>query len=321
MQLPLSLRLAIEREADDIPTAELTEAAEQLSRSYRNPTAAANAIATARAGAAYAVVRMPATFAAVRAVLNELKRAVPDLQIESALDLGAGPGTVGWAAVETFAELRRIIFFEKNKDLIALGRRLARDAAEPVLRDAEWRRIDLTATDDFPSSDLVVCSYSLGEIELTNARRVFRAGVEAARKIFIAVEPGTPKNFQFIKTLRDEAIGAGWRIVAPCPHELACPMRGADWCHFAQRLERSARHRKIKKGELGYEDEKFSYLIIARDSAQRAPARVIARPQIQKSCVRLELCAADGELVSLNVTRKNREAWKRARKISWGDAW
>jgi len=36
-------------------------------------------------------------------------------------------------------------------------------------------------------------------------------------------------------------------VVAPCPHDGACPMQGTQsWCHFVQRFERSSLQRVTK---------------------------------------------------------------------------
>ena len=60
---------------------------------------------------------------------------------------------------------------------------------------------------------------------------------------------------------------AGAHVIAPCPHAADCPLAAADWCHFAQRIERTKIHRSVKGAELGYEDEKFSYIAVARHPA------------------------------------------------------
>lgn len=97
-------------------------------------------------------------------------------------------------------------------------------------------------------------------------------------------------------------------------------MPATDWCHFGARVERTALHRKLKGGALGYEDEKFAYLAIAKSPLNPAAARILRRPEIMTGFVRLELCTAQG-LQSQTVTRKHKEAFKQARHTGWGDAW
>jgi ribosomal protein RSM22 (predicted rRNA methylase) len=111
-------------------------------------------------------------------------------------------------------------------------------------------------------------------------------------------------------------------IVAPCPHHFACPMAAAgDWCHFSQRVERTSQHRQLKGGALGYEDEKFSYLVAAKNNSASAGARLVRHPGKHSGHVKLALCTAEGKIENRTVTRSSKEAYKRARKADWGDAW
>ena len=99
-------------------------------------------------------------------------------------------------------------------------------------------------------------------------------------------------------------------------------MAGGDWCHFAVRLDRSRAHRQSKHAALGWEDEKFAYVVAVRDAAllrARAEARVIRRPRKETGHVRLALCAAAG-LTDVVVPRRTAN-YRAARDASWGDAW
>ncbi len=123
-----------------------------------------------------------------------------------------------------------------------------------------------------------------------------------------------------LKQLRTDLLQAGGNILAPCPHQNTCPMSENDWCHFAQRVERSVLHRKLKAAELGYEDEKYSYLAVTKQLVQPAAARVIRHPLKHSGYVDLQLCAPD-RLRQLKITRSQKDDYKRARKIAWGEAW
>jgi ribosomal protein RSM22 (predicted rRNA methylase) len=93
-----------------------------------------------------------------------------------------------------------------------------------------------------------------------------------------------------------------------------------DWCHFSERLERSAAHRRLKGAELGYEDEKFSYVVASKLPARKAAARIVRHPQQSKGHVDLQLCAPGG-LRNQTVTRSQRQEYKQARRAKWGDEW
>jgi ribosomal protein RSM22 (predicted rRNA methylase) len=144
----------------------------------------------------------------------------------------------------------------------------------------------------------------------------------AAARVLAVIEPGTPRGFGVVHLARAALLAAGSHIVAPCPHQETCPMlvRKDDWCHFAQRLERSALHRHLKSGELGYEDEKFSYMAAAKQEGTRAAARILRHPLIGKGHIKFELCTPTG-IVNDTVTRTDKDRFKQARRTKWGDAW
>ena len=132
--------------------------------------------------------------------------------------------------------------------------------ARGLLPAAEIIAADAARIERFPERDLLIAAYSLGEIGAGAAIRLW----QAARVALVIVEPGTPKGFALIRAIRDELLAAGAHMAAPCPGAMACPMVDPDWCHFAARVERSSLHRRLKGGELGYEDEKYSYVAFTR---------------------------------------------------------
>ena len=93
-----------------------------------------------------------------------------------------------------------------------------------------------------------------------------------------------------------------------------------EWCHFSARVERSQRHRQAKSADLGYEDEKFSYIVAAKTEVTRAASRIVRHPLQRKGHIQLELCTPVG-LQKQVVTKSAREDFRRARKARWGDEW
>jgi len=63
---------------------------------------------------------------------------------------------------------------------------------------------------------------------------------------------------------------------------------------FSQRLQRTAEHRQLKGGSLGYEDEKFSYLIASRAALNPASARIVRHPRKHIGFLHLNLCTPAG---------------------------
>ena len=139
--------------------------------------------------------------------------------------------------------------------------------------------------------------------------------------MLVVVEPGTTAGYERILLARDSVIRAGGSVLAPCPHDNACPLPAGDWCHFSVRLARTRSHRAAKGAERGFEDEKLSYVALTRfpQPQTRASARVLRRPELHRGHVVLELCATNG-LERRTVSRKDGQLYKQARKLSWGDA-
>src|SRR5262249_10947777 len=236
------------------------------------------------------------------------------------LDLGSGPGTVAWAAIDIFDEIKQITLVEQDQDLIRLGKVLADYSRTRSLPAAKWHTMNLKTIGDIPLHDLVVCSYSLGEIEREAAVKILRTAWRSTRQAFVIIEPGTMQGFDLIRTLREELIRLGGHILAPCPHHHACPMPPDNWCHFVARFERTSLHRRIKLGLLGYEDDKFAYIIASKYPVRPAHSRVIRHPQTRSGFIQLELCKQD-QLQTVTVTRSEKEASKQARRMEWGDEW
>lgn len=322
MEMPESLRVALSRLAEGIPTRALAQAAAALSDVYRADaaTAATGAISSPVTAVAYAVTRLPATWAALAAALAATRRQLPDWRPASLLDLGAGPGGAVWAAGAVWPSLAHVTLLERDQRMIEVGRRLLRDAPTPCA--VSWRQDDIAADWGRLTGapfDLCVCAYALNE--LTHERRI--AVVErlwaACGGALALVAPGTPSGFAAIREARAWLIGAGAHLIAPCPHAEACPMPPGDWCHFSQRLARSRLHRQLKGGAAPYEDEKYAYVVAARMPGSAIAARVIRHPIVLPGHISLELCAPDG-LLRADVTRSERGAWREARDAEWGSA-
>lgn len=321
MRLPAALNRAIDAEAAQHDYKLLARAVEEMSSRYRSREKEAGAfISTSLHRAAYIVTRFPATYATIASVLAEIRNQMPGFEPSSLWDLGAGPGTAMWAAAAVFPSLQRATLVEQDAQFIATGRQMTKSAgADPVAR-MEWVRGDLRKAELAPH-DLVVIAYALGELSEKDAEALVNRALASAR-VLAVIEPGTPRGCGVVHVARAAMLTAKANIVAPCSQEGPCPMlaRKDDWCHFAQRLERTSLHRHLKSGELGYEDEKFSYMVAAKEEVARAKARIIRHPLIGKGHIKLDLCTPSG-IVSETVTRSDKEKFKLARRAKWGDAW
>jgi ribosomal protein RSM22 (predicted rRNA methylase) len=323
MRLPEELLAVIQRETEGVNPGELACASQQLTARYKAADFSAPPVVIQDDAerAAYLAVRLPATYAANWRVLTEIRRLAPQVELRSMLDLGAGPGTTLFAAAELFPELEQATLLEYAEPWLALGQRITRQS--PGLRRAQWIRHDLRAALDQGPHDLVIISYTLGELAPSAAETLLRRAWSCAKQFLVVIEPGTPRGFSVVHAARAAMISrqAHAYILAPCPHNLACPMFGTrDWCHFAQRVERTSQHRQLKQGVLGYEDEKFSYIVAGRQALPPARARIVRHPQRHGGHVQLTLCARHS-IETRTVTRSQAQQYKLARRAEWGDAW
>ena len=322
MRLPAELLDAIERETEKVDRRKLVHATAQLAEHYKAADFSSPAVTTEAQRAAYLAVRLPATYGVARRVFAEIRLRAPHMDAASILDLGAGPGTALFAATEEFPSLQQATLIESDAEWLTLGKRLAAQSQLPAIREAQWLKHDLRSGFSCNAHDLVVISYSLGELPQATADAVLRKAWSCARKFLVVIEPGTRRGFAAINTARSTLIANAAAIIAPCPHHHACPMASAgDWCHFSQRVERTSQHRQLKGGALGYEDEKFSYLVAGKAEASPTVARIVRHPGKHSGHVQLVLCISQGQIENRTVTRSSKSAYKLARKAEWGSTW
>jgi ribosomal protein RSM22 (predicted rRNA methylase) len=326
MDLPNELRLGLDTALRGAGQAELRAAAAALSERYRAGHGAAGGspeaggyIRSPTDAAAYAAYRMPATYAAVAAAMGAMAARLPGWSPRSLLDAGAGLGAALWAATETWEDLGGAELIEAGPAMLALGRMLAARSSSPAMAAAIWRPDDLTLPWRAERHDLATATYVLGELpEAARATLVDQLWAHSGHALLL-VEPGTPQGWAIIRAARERLRAAGAVIIAPCPHQGACPLADDDWCHFAQRLARSKAQRAVKGADLGYEDEKFSYMAVARAPGTPIGARVLRRPLARPGRIELALCTPEG-LRRKIVTRADHERWRMARDAEWGDA-
>lgn len=321
MELPQNLRRGLDALFAQHETTyghgELKAAAAAVSERYRTQVeTGGRLIASAAEALAYALSRMPATYAAA---LDALEKADPSsaFGFRSVLDVGSGTGAAVWAVGEWYAP-GEIVCLDADENMLRLSSQLLR--YEPSLRQrVRFERCDAVRSDYPMRADLVVSSYMLGELTQSDRMAALRKMWDAAKKALLLILPGTPRGYAAMLQARGALLGWGGHIAAPCPHEDACPVCGDDWCHFSCRVPRSRIHRQLKEGDAPYEDEKYSYIFVCRlPPAARGGFRVLRHPRIQKGFVQLVGCE-DGGIVTRRVTRRNGDAYRAARRAAWGD--
>jgi ribosomal protein RSM22 (predicted rRNA methylase) len=284
MELPPLLRQAVDRALSGTALADLAASAATLSQRYREERRDGSLhVTSAQDALAYLAVRLPATYAAVRASFAALVQARPDFAPKTVLDIGAGPGTALWADADCWPDLEDALLVEASPIFRACGERLAAEAQHSnLVPQMTWRTADVgvDAVDGAPR-DLVILAYALNELDAEVRQSVLARLWRATADTLVIVEPGTPAGWQRILAARRQLIEAGAHVIAPCPHADECPLVPPDWCHFAARVARSRLHRQAKGAEVPWEDEKFSYVAVRacrHCASERASLPVRAKP-------------------------------------------
>ena len=319
MELPPLLRRAVDRALGGTTLTDLAAAANDLSQRYREERRDGKfSIASDRDALAYLAVRLPATYATIRASFAAIAEARPDFAPKTALDVGAGPGTALWAATECWPALADALLVEASPVFRAFGEQLAAEMRQPHMA---WRTSDV-ATDEIDGEprDLVTLAYVLNELAPEDRPRLVERLWRLTADTLVIVEPGTPAGWQRILAARRHLIEAGAHVIAPCPHAKECPLKSPDWCHFVRRVARSRIHRQAKGADAPWEDEKFSYVAVSRKPAPETGARVIARPRKASGRVTLKLCRPDGSAGDQLFSRRVGELFKRASRSDWGSS-
>jgi ribosomal protein RSM22 (predicted rRNA methylase) len=312
-RLPAWLIQALSQKATSFPAPILRQAYSDLSHRYHSLPQHAG-VRNLTEAIAYTLARLPATYAVVQSVLQQLPE---DFSPQSVLDLGAGPGTATWAAITHFPNITQIHCVEQDSWMLTILKQLESYCPQPI-QITQQNYTKLTASSPV---DLVIMSYSLNELEASQQWQTLERLKAIVGKYLVILVPGTPHHFAQLKNLRHHLINSGWTIQAPCPHQQACPMDdGKDWCHFATRLPRTRDHQFIKEASLNYEDEKYSYLIATPHSSLKPHhGRIIKRPLKRSGHIVFDICQK-GQLQRMTLSKKD-SGYTKAKKQDWGDTW
>ena len=317
--LPAELKAALDAKLEGLSRNDVAARAAVISKTYRDG-GNSGAINSENDALAYALARMPATYAAVSACLNALSEARPDFAPHALLDVGAGPGTASWAAAEAFPTLKSFALLDSNHTLRTLALDLARDSTRLNPGDLNYESGDAgAALARSDAADLVIASYLIGELGEAERKSLADAMWARTLDMLLIVEPGTPAGYARIIAARAQLIAAGADVAAPCPHDAKCPLSPPDWCHFSQRLPRSRAHKQVKGADVPFEDERFSYVALTRKPAEQRASRVLAQPAVGKTGISAKLCTPEGVAIA-KVPRRDKAAHARARHWRWGDA-
>lgn len=310
MDLPLDIKNYLEELLSGYKLSTLKEASFSIVNEYLKDNKSSSIIDDDLKAKVYAVTRMPATFKAASEVLENTFK-IYDPNISSALDIGAGLGAASLALNE-HKEVDHIDLYEKESAMRRLGSSIYKEYP------FSYKEFDITKDEIVDKYDLVIASYMFNEIDSSLYKECINKMYKATNDLVVVIEPGTPKGYSIIQTIRNELLKLGMHIVAPCPHESNCPMKDGDWCHFATRIQRSKLHKALKEGEASFEDEKFSYIVMSKIGTNRCASRILRHPIINKGMIRLTVCNKD-DIKEIEI-RKNHPDYKVIKKLKVGDS-
>jgi len=314
MDIPQELKEAIERTITGINHASLIEESQKISEKYRENDGKGKRLLTKKSeAAAYAISRMPSTYCAIYSALSQTLKSY-NKEIETVLDIGAGTGAATWV-VTNLIDVEHVTCLEREEEMRKIGRQLM----DENLSNVEWNKFDLNTDNITEKSDLVIASYVINELTKEDRTQAILKMWEATNGLLLIIEPGTPEGFKHILEVREILLSKNGHIVAPCVHNEKCPInQNEDWCSFYVRVARSGIHKQAKKGELGYEDEKFSYIAFSKQAVQTAGKRILRHPQINSGFVKVKLCTQNG-IEEKIFSKKDKEIYKRIKKLDAGE--
>lgn len=327
------LQEAIEQLLQKIPPSQLRLSAQEMSNRYRREIAVSPAakhpfaLQGMNEYLAYLGVRLPATFAAVDYVLQSTKNRLGFFShIENVLDVGSGPGVALWA-LRKYVAWNMAHALELQPTWISLAKQLWEKQKNPA--PVIWQQRDMNHPSSSQTSyDLVMASYSLNELSNIKRASLLKTLWQSTNKLFIWIEPGRLECFEQIRKFRNELLqDPSATLVAPCTGQGGCPYsqmdtfpeEGPGWCHFSARLQRPRFHQLIKDTTRSFEDEKFCYLVVAKNHKEpmKKAFRIMEEPQTRSGHVRLKLCNSH-EIENRVVSRSTPEDYRVAKELVWG---
>ena len=320
MQIPNLLEYAIEKETNKYNVKELKEAALNLSKRYmENKRTGESFIKTELDTISYSVIRMPATYSAIRTCLEKVIE-LKEFEINSLLDIGSGTGAAEWAAIELF-DINDIVCLEREKTMIDLAKSYF--SYNESLSDVKFIDVDILEENLNLSKDLCILSYMINELSEENRLKVIDKALKSTNKVLLVVEPGTPEGFKNVRKIRDYVFEKGYEIIAPCTgFNGKCDISEDDWCASSIRVQRTKIHKYLKDAEVGFEDEKFSYIAInvSKDKLDFNSnlRRILRHPKIQNGRIEVKTCL-NGEIKEEVITKKNKDDFKALKKKNIGD--
>ena len=292
---------------------------EDLFYAYQSPSRRNTYVNDHSMAALYMIARGRSIMGVMEKIITQNLAAFHD--VESVVDFGGGPGTFLFA-ISKFKTLNKYTNVERSDSFIGIMNVLVEEFLSSSTTNTHVDSISSNylkpGSQDIPTSDLCVFSYTLCERD--NSLACLSDLVEHSNMVLI-IEPGTPSGFNNIIQARDKLIEKGFGTIAPCTVSNGfCPLRDSesDWCHFVERVDRSRIQRHLKNGVLGYEYEKYSYLLMSKNPIHLDGKRIISRPNYTKHSISFDICSEKNSHIVI-TKKENKSEFKIVKKSIRGD--
>lgn len=276
----------------------------------------------------YLMARAPFEYSALLRVFKELKKKDPNFQPRTLFDFGSGTGTVVWAASRFWHNsIEEYYTVDASGEMNDLARNIIQPENKPPLVKGLVQKQFLPGLEnDF---DIVVSAFTF--LHLNNYEdRMTKLNYlwNKTSKYLVFVENGTKDGFTAIEQIRDmilrQSISLGFRchVVAPCPHDLQCPVSispDRKPCNFLTHY----RDFKFSKND-EVQKTPYCYVIFGkykRDENDEQWPRVVGEVLPRDRHVHCKLCTAQGTLVPFIFSKRKTDRWvyKCSRLLVGGD--
>ena len=268
---------------------------------------------------AYSLYFAPQTHARLAHILAELPPFSKTSQPFRVLDLGSGTGAAAWALLDHLGR-RPVALHVRDRSRAAL--RCLHDGFA-ALRAARWPeatlRTDCAPLEDFSAGDekfdVILLHYVLNELA-PDVRRTLLARAARAlapRGRLIVCEPLLREAGDYLRELRAFALAdLRLHLLAPCPHELACPL--GEPCHDV-RTWKLPRSLQILNAVLHRDLRHLAFAFLALSPAPAAAhglrARLVGSPSHAKGQTLCPACCSDGLFHRLQLLHRNFDTFGR----------
>lgn len=267
-----------------------------------------------RSCAAYSLFFAPQTHARLAHILAELPPFPPTAHPLRVLDLGCGTGAASWALLDHLGR-RPVALSAWDHSRPAL--RCLHDLFS-TLRQARWPGALLRTTpaplEDFAAHnekyDVILLHYVLNELAPEAQRALLSRAARALSPNgrLILCEPLVHGAGDYMRHLRAYALfDLHLHLLAPCPHELACPLDGP--CHDV-RTWKLSQALQILNSTLHRDLRHLAYALLvltpnAPPAAETIRARIVGSPSSAKGQTLCPACCSDGQIHRLQLLHRD----------------